>query len=383
MLLESLLDESPSSALVRTFLEFVLLIVVSSGLLFGFRLHGTSKNSQLNLDHFEKSGFLDGIDQQLEALRFSKSIVESGSKPYSQGFVFVGGFGDTPAIWKEAIAYIKSNDPKAFCYAPRTVGWGRSTFDEARKVQWQTWVLAAAEAIQVVAAVSGRVVVVGHSTGALAAALALQRPALAGVASRCVFTGPNLCCPPSDQKVKRLLLHRIWGNLVLAASPVIGKKLRGGRPLDVKDWKARDPKKLFYLKSFPLATVREMWRMQDALAADPAPLTGVAPGGRVQLVMGEEDASVAPLGTAAALARGLLPEGVGLDAVSVPDAAHGLLYEAPAVRRRVCHIILTGDVTERGARTAVFSQNKPYFPSSPSPPFDTVSSHQNKQHTTM
>ncbi|CAM9803411.1 unnamed protein product, partial [Heterosigma akashiwo] len=281
---------------------------VSSGLLFGFRLHGTSKNSQLNLDHFEKSGFLDGIDQQLEALRFSKSIVESGSKPYSQGFVFVGGFGDTPAIWKEAIAYIKSNDPKAFCYAPRTVGWGRSTFDEARKVQWQTWVLAAAEAIQVVAAVSGRVVVVGHSTGALAAALALQRPALAGVASRCVFTGPNLCCPPSDQKVKRLLLHRIWGNLVLAASPVIGKKLRGGRPLDVKDWKARDPKKLFYLKSFPLATVREMWRMQDALAADPAPLTGVAPGPGAA-GDGEEDASLArwarpPPSSTLAAARG-------------------------------------------------------------------------------
>lgn len=123
----------------------------------------------------------------------TSSVVVCNNKPYDHGILFLGGFGDAPAYWDRLLPYMNMNididiDPaagqekldcnddnqnkkeKVFCYAPRTPGWGRTDFREARKISYKDWVLHGREAAVLVSALCSRVTVVGHSTGALVAA---------------------------------------------------------------------------------------------------------------------------------------------------------------------------------------------------------------------
>mmetsp|Transcript_20221 Transcript_20221/g.26721 ORF Transcript_20221/g.26721 Transcript_20221/m.26721 type:complete len:346 (+) Transcript_20221:221-1258(+) len=333
-------------------------ILFGVGFVLAIRLYSSTKNSNDNFLRLAEAGFFKDEDKQLSALAISKPIIQSrihtkaetkspfppkstkqtkleGAKQYDTAYLFLGGFGDNPEIFKSVISFIGDQPNKStFCFAPRTLGWGRSNFDEARKVRWQDWVLSALEALAVVTALADEVVLVAHSTGALTAAFCLQRIE-PGQVSRCVFTGPNLACHPADEGIKKLGLHPIIGPLIQAIQPIVAKKLRNNRPVDVLNWKAHSS--LWYLTALPLHTVREMWKMQEAMAQSSAPWVGVKD--EITLVMGEEDLSVAPIETNAAFAKRFLPESVKLKSISLKNAAHGLFRETKDILEQVNDII--------------------------------------------
>ncbi|CAN0048341.1 unnamed protein product, partial [Phaeothamnion confervicola] len=111
--------------------------------------------------------------QYLIFLPFPPVLSLLASQPYRKGFLFLGGFGDTPALWKFLTPFIQDAGHLFVC--PRTPGWGRSDFDEVMAVSWREWVLSGLEAVAVLKGLCDEVVIVGHSTGALVAAMVAER----------------------------------------------------------------------------------------------------------------------------------------------------------------------------------------------------------------
>jgi len=316
-----------------------IFLLVLSVFLFIFRSLKISKYSNENFSRLADIGYFDNADEALELLEIGKPLVATKTeqapiKPYKRGFLLIGGFGDTPAMWTSLIDFSKIQSETSFCYAPRTLGWGRTNFDEAQKVRWQDWVVAALEALEVVCAVSEDVVIVGHSTGAIIAMLVLQRARPKSI-SRCVLTGPNLCSPSDDLPIKNILLHPIVGSLLIKMMPLVPKKLREDRPVDCLNWRAYP--RLFYHTAFPLSAVREMWRMQDAFLHSDKPLKALKD--EVVLLMGEHDKSVGPLETSTELVRKVLPAGVNIISQRFCGAAHNLYGEKEEVANQVLRII--------------------------------------------
>ena len=110
-------------------------------------------------------------------------------------------------------------------------------------------------------------VLVAHSTGATVALACLLGEERGegfdrwGV-DRCVFTGANFGPAAGDVKMKKLLTSKA-GKLLTFLKPVVRKKLREGKPVDVKNqhyWESG-----FYLSSIPTNAVREMWKCMDEI----------------------------------------------------------------------------------------------------------------------
>lgn len=103
---------------------------------------------------------------------------------------------------------------------------------------------------------------VAHSTGATVALACLLGEDDGQGVDRVVFTGANLGPAPSDRKTKSMLTSRV-GKFLTYLKPVVKKKLREGKPVDVVNehyWENG-----FYLSSIPTNAVREMWLCMDEI----------------------------------------------------------------------------------------------------------------------
>mmetsp|Transcript_12458 Transcript_12458/g.18369 ORF Transcript_12458/g.18369 Transcript_12458/m.18369 type:complete len:388 (-) Transcript_12458:252-1415(-) len=366
-------------------------LVAFLALLVFTRLYHIHVNSQKNFERLREAGFMHKLDNQLGILQCGRAIASSQSHSYERAFVFIGGFGDPPALWKSAIDSLQKSEKGIICLACRTPGWGRNNFEEARKVGWQEWVLAALETLEIAQQVAPRVTVVAHSTGAIVASVALSRTSKQNV-DRAVFTGANFDCAPKDQGIRKIIMHPVLGALLTFLKPVVPKRIRGGRPVDTMNPDAWEG---YYLMSFPLHAVREMWKLQlllqESAATESLPysehsLNRVSPvrapttttgsmtrkisrgggtgksstkvvtagdkliqsdgimspsralveGAEVILLMGEHDASVGPLDRQVSICQGLLPSTTKLHAGYIPNTGHNLWCEDQGVINKLC-----------------------------------------------
>lgn len=255
-------------------------------------------------------------DVQLKCYQIAKARAKQNSeKPYKKGYLLIGGFGDTPLLWSEVIESIDAAGH--YYFAPRTPGWGRTSFEESERVRWEEWVMAARDGLTVVRGLCEEVTIVGHSTGALVAGAVLQREYV----DRAVFTGPNFLPSPSDVGLKKIVLSPILGDLLLWLK-VVPKKLRRGRPVDNNNTAVYAEG--YYLSSFPVQAIQQMWKLQTELRKGGELKVGA---GGVLILAGEHDLSVAPVKDQATYIRNMLPKDIPVDTALVCGAAHGLPAE--------------------------------------------------------
>ncbi|CAM9592497.1 unnamed protein product [Discosporangium mesarthrocarpum] len=267
-------------------------------------------------------------DDKLKALDVSQALsAVPNTKPFKNGVVMVGGFGDTPFMWEGLISHLKQAG--WFCLAPRTPGWGRSDFDEADRITWVEWVLACRDAIDTTRNLCERVTVVGHSTGAPVAAYSTEFNSV----DRLIFTGPNFVSNPSDVWAKHLLTRPFVGPLVASFLGVVTKRRRGGgRPIDSLNVESYDS--AFYLTCLPVKALRQMWLLQDQLSRPWKVAVEVI------MLQGVADGSVAPLVDQISLVKGFVPEGIKFTACYMEDAAHGIPTETQPIVDLLAGVVL-------------------------------------------
>jgi hypothetical protein len=154
---------------------------------------------------------------------------------------------------------------------------------------------------------------------------------------RLVFTAPNFVSNPGDLWAKQLLLGPMGGLVSFVLGGVVPKKLRGERPIDSNNSALYENG--WYLSSFPLNKLRQMWRLQDEVKASTSPWRVKE---SVLLVMGEQDQSVGPLEAQLQIVTPLVPAGVKLSSHIIEEAAHGLPAELPEIVNQLCQYIADG-----------------------------------------
>ena len=298
-------------------------------------------------------------------------------KVYDLGIVCIGGFGDAPMYFDPLLeclqvredtqfaqsslnsdTNINNNTRKIFYYAPRTPGWARSSFDEAMRLSYEDWIVAAREAIHLATSLCHKVRIIAHSTGAIVVAAILlvesskDNGSMCDVIDRVVFTGSNFLPAHKDVSVKRLLMNTpMIARTMKFVQPIIAKRLREGRPVDTvrKEYHSIG----FYLMEFPLNAVIEMWKLQDWLLYC-ATKTGcrITFGNAKQerklvFLQGEHDKSVAPLEEQVQYVRTqLLTKEIGNDHdilvenELIDSAAHNLCGESEIVLERIARALI-------------------------------------------
>ncbi|CAM9406215.1 unnamed protein product [Choristocarpus tenellus] len=257
-------------------------------------------------------------DKKLHLFEVSQPLSLSPThKPFKNGVVLIGGFGDNPAMWSPLASHLSQEG--WYYLAPRTPGWGRTDFDEANRTTWVEWVVACRDALVAVQNLCDRVTVLGHSTGALMAAYVAETCSV----DRLIFSGPNFLSNPNDEWAKRLLVRPVIGPLVAKYLGLVVKKKREGRPIDSLNVAAYEG--AFYLTCFPVAALRQMWLLQDQLSR-PWKVKE-----EVIMLMGDHDQSVAPLPRQVPVIRKFVPSGVNFCSCRVANAAHGLPTETQPI----------------------------------------------------
>ncbi|GMH84216.1 hypothetical protein TrVE_jg7140 [Triparma verrucosa] len=248
-------------------------------------------------------------------------------RPYRTAYVFIGGFGDPPSSYSPLVTVLKSQASRdSIVLTPATPGWeSYDNFKTSRSLTHKSWLRSCLSSLHLANSLSDRVVVVGHSTGALVITRALQIYD-DDLVDEIYFTGPNLRANKDDASAKRLLLGRL-GSLVKFTLPVIKKKVRKAedgtiRPCDTLNEDYH--KSGFYLKAFPVNAIVEMFKLQEQISS-----SSLSWGSRVKRVVffkGESDRSVGDMQEQIDLVESVCWAGK-VEFFKVKDAAHNLVFE--------------------------------------------------------
>ena len=278
---------------------------------------------------------------------------------FKRCIVCVGGFGDTPAAFAPLVDHLRGDvdNGELLILIPPQAGWDRwDNFKKARELSYTDWKIQCRRAIAEASSLAKEVTVLAHSTWATVAMSCLLTEDGEGC-DNLVLTGANLRPASSDALAKKLLTSKVLGRIIVSLSPIVKKKLRNKRPLDVMNEDVWE--KGFYLSSFPLHTVREMWKCMDEIDLSQNLLHSRIKS--VTLINGEHDGSVCSLSNSVDIVSQKVASltAVKVEANLVIGAGHNLLLEKEELE--AVHAVARACCNGGGQTVAKRAQQRKFF----------------------
>ncbi|MCF6775855.1 alpha/beta fold hydrolase [Thiotrichales bacterium 19X7-9] len=239
--------------LINIYIRISLFIICLILVFLVCRLYIYYLANKLNNDYLKRFTPLDSV----ATFRESATRGYTPTKPFKEAVLLIHGFAASPQEFSNIIHKLKNKN--ITYYAPHIIGFGLNHTKILHQATYQDWFRNALEHYDILANLSEKVHIVGHSLGGIMAVFIAQQRNV----DKLILSSPGLYLSDKDLKYKRLLSNKYFGKFYTWLFPYMPKPIRKGRN-NVSD--LLDESKshtLFHYLAIPTHAIREIFKAQE------------------------------------------------------------------------------------------------------------------------
>lgn len=232
--------------------------------------------NSLNRNYLKRFTLLDSVATYKE----SKTQGYTPKKIFKESVLLIHGFAASPQEFSSIIPKLK--DAEMPYYVPHIIGFGLSHTQILHRTSYEDWFRNALEHYDILASLSEKVSVVGHSLGGIMASFIAERRNV----HKLILSSPGLYLMDHDLKYKKLLKGNFLSSFYIWLIPYLPKPIRKGRT-NVSDLLDETKShQLFHYLAIPTHAIREIFKAQEHIQLEKIKAE------KLYLIYGKQDLTV-------------------------------------------------------------------------------------------
>ncbi|MCF6765114.1 alpha/beta fold hydrolase [Thiotrichales bacterium 19S3-7] len=239
--------------LINVYIRISLFIICLILVFLVCRLYIYYLANKLNNQYLDRFTPLDSV----ATFRESATRGYTPSKPFKEAVLLIHGFAASPQEFSNIIHKLKKKN--VTYYAPHIIGFGLNHTKILHQATYQDWFRNALEHYDILANLSEKVHIVGHSLGGIMAVFIAQQRKV----DKLILSSPGLYLSNKDLIYKKLLSHKYFGKFFTWLFPYMPKPIRKGRNnvSDLLDESRSHT--LFHYLAIPTHAISEIFKAQE------------------------------------------------------------------------------------------------------------------------